>query len=264
MDKEILTLISVVLASGCLHSSVPAPDPATPAGSGLEVKTFDLSDSSISPGQRALITLELKNFHDQEIPIEDISLYNTGSLEVERQGCTPSDSEIEGSRDSFIPTVECTWTVTAPEINQDSRTIPVKLNLAYRSELSNSDQPVKIHFKPLDQIERTNDIVETFSNGEVQMEIETESPVQFEGTPVTFTVSNSGPGRVDSDYRFEYFPSGVLSSCPENKEPLVESEASFSCEIEPQTENAQTRNMVVSTSYKYIKSPTLDIEVVNP
>lgn len=261
-----MVLILVVAASGCMHTSSIGPSPASSSGSGLQIQTFDISDQSLTPGQPARITLELRNYHDQGVPIDDISLYNTGILNAEFQSCNPSSSEIEQAREDYIPTVECSWRVTVPEENIegfDSKTIPVKLNLAYQSELSNSGQPVKIHFQPLSEIEQTNEVTESFSNSEIQMDIETESPVQFEGSPVAVTVRNSGNGRVDSNYTFSYFPEQVFSSCPSEKKPLIESEASFTCEIEPRAENSQTRNLVFSTSYKYVKAPTLDVEVVN-
>jgi hypothetical protein len=269
VDKKFIALGLVVVASGCMHTSSQITPPAQGPGSsgqGLQISTFDISDKALSPGQQGLITLSLENYQDQSIQIDDISLYNTGVLEVEKQGCTPSSSEIDGAREDYIPTVECSWRITAPEEefeNFDSKTIPVKLNLAYNSYISNSKQPVKIHFKPLDEIEQTNNVEESFSNGEVQMDISTESPVQFEGAPVTITVRGAGNGRVDSNYTFEYFPEDVFASCPSEKEPLVEQEAEFSCSIDPQTENSQTRNLVISTSYKYVKAPTLDVEVVN-
>jgi hypothetical protein len=260
-----LALAIIVAASGCIHTS-GSFNTSSSSGQGLQIATFDISDKTLGGGQQGMINVELNNYHKQEIQIEDISLYNTGVLETERQGCTPSSSEIERAREDYIPTVECTWTVTAPEKSVegfDSKTIPVKLNLAYNSRFSNSEKPVKVHFKPLEEIDQTNDVEESFTNGEVEMDVSTESPVQFEGTPITVKVRNAGKGRVDSNYTFEYFPEEVLSSCPGEKKPLVENEAEFTCEIDPQTENSQTRNIVISTSYKYVKAPTLDVEVVN-
>lgn len=264
-----LLLATVVVASGCIHnSSTFQPPQSDSQGQGLQVERFDISDQELNPGQQGLINLELKSYHSQDIQIDDISIYNTGILEVvESKECSPSDSEIQGMREDYVSTVECRWTVEVDEEdveNFESRTVPVKLNLAYNSSLSNSDNPVKIHFQSLDQIDQTNEVQETFSNSEVEMDIETDSPVQFSGSPVTVTVRNSGVGRIDSDYGFEYTPESVLESCPSSKEPLVESEASFTCDIEPQSETDQTRNLVFSTSYKYVKAPTLDVEVVNP
>lgn len=263
-----LLLATVVVASGCMHTDTFQPPQSDSQGQGLQVERFDISDQELNPGQQGLINLELKNYHGQEIQIDDISIYNTGILDVvESQGCSPSDSEIQGMREGYVPTVECRWTVEVDEEdveNFESRTVPVKLNLAYQSSLSNSDNPVKIHFQSLDEIDRTNEVQETFSNSEVEMSIEADSPVQFSGSPVTVTVRNSGVGRVDSDYSFEYTPESVLGSCPSSKEPLVETEASFTCDIEPQSETDQTRNLIFSTSYKYVKAPTLDVEVVNP
>jgi len=237
-----------------------------PSGSGLQVETLDISDSTVNSGQTALITLELKNYHRQEIAIDDISLYNTGILETEKQGCNPPPSRLETARKDYIPEMRCRWTVQVPEKeieNFNSKTVPVKLNLAYQSQLSNSDNPIKVHFQPLEDIEQKNEVRETYSNKEVSLQIETGSPIQFEGSTVTITANNAGNGRVDSDYSFDYSPSTVFPDCPQQKEPLIEQEVQFACSIDPQTDSSLTRNLIVSTSYKYVKEPTLDVEVVN-
>jgi hypothetical protein len=239
-------------------------DTQTSSGQGLVVETFDISDSEIGPGQTGIITLNLVNHHSQSIDVQDISIYNTAELEVSKSGCTPS--EFGEPREDFTQRMECSWRVNVPEEaveSFDSKTIPVKLNLEYDSQVSNSQNPVKIDFYPLDEISSTNDVEHSFSNGEVQIGIETESPIPFEGRTVTVKAQNAGPGRVDSNYTFEYFPEEVYSECNTEYEPIVDQEARFTCRIDPQTEQQQTRNLIISTSYKYVKAPTLDIEVVD-
>lgn len=257
----------VVVVSGCAHSgldqSLPS-DTSSSSGSGLEIATFDVSDTAIGPGQTGIITVELVNYHEEEIDLEEVSIYNTGVLEVEKTGCNPS--QLRPAREDYIPRMQCTWTVEVPEDaveNFDSKTIPVKLNLRYGSQLSNSKQPVKTHFYPLDEISRTNQVEKTFSNNEVALTIATERPIPFEGRTVTITARNAGNGRVDSNFEFEYFPEEVFEGCESEKEPVVDQQVEFTCDIAPQSKTQQTRNLIVSTSYKYVKSPTLDIEVVS-
>ncbi|PSG98697.1 MAG: hypothetical protein BRC29_01055 [Nanohaloarchaea archaeon SW_7_43_1] len=266
MDNKIMILAAVVTVSGCTHMTGPLTPPSGPSGSGLQVETLDISDGTVSSGQTALITLELKNYHRQEINIDDISLYNTGILETEKQGCNPPPARLETARKDYIPEMRCRWTLQVPEEeveNFNSKMVPVKLNLAYRSQLSNSEEPIKLHFQPLEDIEQKNELTKTFSNEEVRLQIKTESPIQLEGSTATITANNAGNGRVDSDYSFEYSPSTVFPDCPQQKEPLINQEVEFACSIDPQTDSSLTRNLIVSTSYKYVKEPTIDVEVVN-
>lgn len=265
MDRKLVFLALVVVASGCTQSGfdLPSGPDTSSSESGLQITTFDISDAAIGPGQTGIITLELANHHEQDIKIENISLYNTGLLQTEKSGCTPS--EMRPVREDYTPRMECTWTVNVPEDaveDFDSKTIPVKLNLEYGAELSNSDQPVKTHFYPLDEISRTNTVQSSFSNSETRLKIETERPIPFEGRTITITASNAGSGRVASNFSFEYFPEEVFDGCPDEKEPVVEQKVTFTCDINPQSETQQTRNLIVSTSYKYVKAPTLDVEVV--
>lgn len=271
MDKKLLAVAFAVIASGCVHTGLPtdsALDTNTQSSEskGLEISKFDVSDDAIGPGQTGLIILELRNHHRQEIDIQDISLYNTGILEAEKLGCSPSKSELETAREDYIPGMKCRWRVEAPEEQVsgfESKRIPVKLNLEYESQLSNSESPIKVHFKPLSEITKTSEFTEKFSNDEVSMEINSQSPVPFEGRTMTVRVQNAGNGRVSSDFSFDYFPEEVFPNCKENHEPIVEQQVEFTCDIEPQGDTSSTRNIIVSTSYKYVKAPTLDVEVVN-
>lgn len=268
MDRKFLLLAIVVAASGCIHSNAVSdlPSNSNPSSSseGLQITTFDISDDSLGPGQTGIITVEIANNHPQDVQIDDLSLYNTGVLEVEEMGCTPS--EFAEPREDYTPKMECTWRANVPESaveNFDSKTIPIKLNLKYGSQISNSETPVKAHFLPLSEISSTNEVSASFSNGEVQLNIETERPIPFEGRTVTVNAQNVGNGRVASNFTFEYFPERVFDGCGTEHEPVVDQQVEFSCNILPQTETQQTRNLIASTSYKYVKSPTLDIRVVD-
>lgn len=271
MNRKLVVLAMVVVASGCMHSEAVSdlpsnsnPNPTSSSSGGLQVSTFDISDDALGPGQSGIITVELANNHPQDIQLDDLSLYNTGVLEIEKMGCTPS--EFAEPREDYTPRMECTWRVNVPESaveNFDSKTIPIKLNLEYDSQLSNTREPVKTHFLPLEEITSTNQVAASFSNGEVQMNIETERPIPFAGRTVSITARNAGNGRVASNFTFEYFPEGVFDGCDPEYEPVVDQEVEFSCSIVPQSEAEQTRNLIVSTSYKYVKSPTLDIRVVD-
>ncbi|MFB6209628.1 MAG: hypothetical protein ABEJ56_05855 [Candidatus Nanohaloarchaea archaeon] len=269
MDEKLLILAIAVTASGCIHSSVEDPASIKKPGTGsssasgdLKVETFRVSDSTLSPGQNGIITVNLKNYHKSPVSIKQISLYNTGVLEVEKLGCSPE--QIKQATEGFRPGMECRWRVSMPSREQgafESRTIPVKLNLVYTAELSNSGSPIKVHVKPLEEIDRVSEVRKSFSNGEVKMKVETESHVPVQGTrTVEITASNVGPGRVDGGYTFDYTPSTLLSDCPAEPEPVVQQKVTFSCDLKGDSE--ATRNLVFSTSYKYVKAPTLDIEVV--
>lgn len=268
MDRKIVLMAVIVAASGCAQTDIPGNTNTAPSGNsgqGLQVSTFDVSDDTVSPGQNAIVTVELANYHTQDISVNDISIYNTGFLNVERSGCSPS--ELRPARDDYTPRMECTWRISVPEggiEGFESRTIPIKLNLVYDSQLSNSQSPVKAHFSPIEEIETTDTVQASFSNSEVSMNIEMERPIPYEGRTVTVTAANAGNGRVDSNFVFSYFPEEVFQNCGDpEKEPVVGQEVQFTCDIVPQSEVKQTRNLIFSTSYKYVKSPTLDIEVVD-
>lgn len=270
MNRKILLMLAMAItASGCIQSEATSnlpsnSNPASSSSGGLEVTTFDLSDDSLGPGQSGIITAEIVNNHAQDIQLDDLSIYNTGVLEINDMSCTPS--ELREPREGYTPRMQCEWRVNVPESaveNFDSKTVPIKLNLEYGSQLSNSGSPVRANFLPSEDITRTEDLQTSFSNNEVQMEINTERPMPLDGRNLGITVQNSGNGRVASNFTFEYFPEEVFNECDSEYEPVVDQEVEFSCNIAPQTETQQTRNLIVSTSYKYIKSPTLDIRVVD-
>lgn len=261
--RTLILMAAAVIASGCAHPASPGTgSPET--GKGLVVSEFRISDQQMTPGQSAIIRLRLKNYHTGEISIEDVSLYNTGFLEVNKNSCSPG--EIQPARKGFAPEMECTWIVNAPEDLEgfESKAVTLQLNLNYSSQLDNRQSPMKVQFEPLENIERREEKVRSFSNGEVKATVSYENPVPMEGGLIEFGFQSIGPGRVTTDYQLEYQPPGVFGDCAGTAEAIVGQEARLSCDIVPATDAASQRNLVFSTSYKYVKSPSLDIEVVKP
>lgn len=254
-----------VAVAGCSN----APDAQVPGGSssgsgGLQIVKFAPADSSLNPGQETVIELKLKNSHKEEISIEDTSLFNTAFIEV-KSGPDCSPSEIKPAREDIRPEMLCRWRVEAPSEEEmekfDSKGVNIRLNLEYSSALS-TQKPMKVHFLPLEEIGNRKKMSRTYGNGEVSMTVKTENPVPSkQGGAIDFVIKPEGSGRVSSNYEMKYSPSSVFSDCPSNVEPVIEKRADFSCDISSGEDTV--RNLIISTSYKYVQSPSLSIEVVN-
>lgn len=285
MDRRILLLLIgfIVLASGCTTDGTNGDnkdntevDPVE-VEKGLEITDFKTSDTELVPDQRAVVTLVLKNYHVKPISIEQMELYNLGFLEVvDEKSCTPR--EIDVAKKGFIPSMECQWVVKAPPKSEmsgfDSKKVPIKLRLKYDSQVSNYKQALKVDYRQLTEITNTEDISKTYSNGEAKLHLSTENPVPYSesggGRLMEIKVENAGIGQIASEgYEFSYTPEEVFiheeegNSCPESKDPVIDDTVEFGCMILPDVEESVTRNLMISVSYKYVKSPTLDIEVVN-
>lgn len=251
----------VVVVSGCAdNNGTPGTDVGSSSGKGLEIVSLEAVDDQITPGQSTRISLRLKNYHTEDIEITDLWIFNEGELEVEKQGCSPS--EIGTARQGIAPEMSCNWRVTAPSEEElgafDSKPMPVNLRIAYESSLVNSE-PLEVEFKPLSEIETADTRTKTYSNGEVEATMELETPASLEGRNIYFTVRNAGPGSVEEGYSFSYSP--AVFNCPSRKEPVIGDEVEFSCTVQDSQETI--RYLSTSISYKYVKTPTLDIEVVN-
>ncbi|MFB6159224.1 MAG: hypothetical protein ABEJ95_06240 [Candidatus Nanohalobium sp.] len=255
-SKTIIALTAVILASGCASSSSN--------GTGVKVEKFSISDSTLTPGQQAQIEAEIVNYHrsPSEVKSEWVSLFNTGQIEVMEKSCTPGS--IGKADDGFNPKMMCTWTVQAPRESYvkgfSSKPVSVKLRMKYSASLENR-KPLKISFKPVNDIEQSSTVKKTVTNGDVEVNVKTENPVALNNPQtVTVTARNIGPGNLVEDYSIEFDPSNVVENC--NSPEVIQEELSKTCELNAGTEGV--RNMFISTSYKYEKSPNLDIEVVNP
>lgn len=261
--RAAIIVAAIVIASGCASSGTSTPETSEPTEKGLEIQEFKVADKTLNPGQTTFVTLKLKNYHKKEISIDQMNLYNTGALSASKQGCNPS--EIGRSKKGFNPEMECRWELTAPGEDYlggfKSKPASFNLNLKYDSELTNN-VPLQIDFKPQSEIQDVSKISRTISNGEVKATVQTQEPVPVgQERIIDFTVENAGNGRVVSGYSFEYTPS-IFSGCPGSDDPVVDSKVEFSCSFSYGQQ--ATRNIIFSTSYKYVKQPTIDVEVVKP
>lgn len=279
MDKRIVGLFLVaLLASGCAlpSSSTNDPDnedsgPELAEDRGLQIEAFRTTDETLRPSQPVVLNLRLKNYHTADINITEISIYNEGDLTVsDEPECTPNINDLESASGGNYPEMECQWDVEAPDesyySNFDSKPASLNLRLAYESSLTNQ-QPFKVEFKPLDEINTSSDLSKTFSNSEVSMAVSTENPVPIEaGRTITVSAEEIGQGRIASDtnYTFRFSPDSIFGEeCYREDAPVVGKEVDFSCHIGGENVQQGTRNLVFSTSYKYVKEPVLNIKLVN-
>lgn len=231
---------------------------------GLEIQEFSITDNTLRPEQNAIITASLKNYH-RDIDLDKLEIFNEGPhLEVDKQGCTPSEEELEGARTNIYPNIRCNWKITAPPGNEiegfQQRTEPVKLRVSYEASVENRDA-LKVDFQDIEDIEHTRTVSRSFDNGEIQGSMTTESPVAFSsGNSIELTANNIGEGRIDGGYRFDYTPD-VFENCPDQGNPISGSNWREVCDLS--SESTGVRNLYFTVHYKYIKEPNLDITIVN-
>lgn len=273
MDSRVLVLILVVAASGCTLPGDTPGETSSPSGqSSIEVVRFDVSDNTMRPGQEVAVEAEIQNNAERPVEIDQVSLYNLGFIEVSEdkdweERCTRQ--QLPASRQGVNPQMSCSWSIKASEGSLEgfrSKSVTFNMNLEYRSELTSGKNPLKIRFKPQDSIQNSHPVSKSYSNGEVQMILESENPSPNNGGFLDVKLNSIGKGRLLSEeYDMSYSPESLFGErCVEenDKASHFNGEATFSCELAPTGEEV-TRNLVVSTSYKYALSPSLDVEVVN-
>lgn len=284
METKILGLIAfAVMVSGC--SQLPSTggggtsEPQQLSGKGLEVTEFRVSDKTLSPGQTINVYLTLKNFHREEIDIGNISLYNLGLLESSTDSGGPcSSDEIGAAQQGIAPVMECRWRVTAPEENLvggfSQRKASISANIPYDSVIKNY-RPMKVKFLPLSEVNRTSKKAMSFSNGEVGVNMEVETPVVLgQNKTIDFSVSKRGSGVIDGNYTFDYTPSTVFVEegdypgendfeCPSEDKPILRSSLDFSCYIRADGAGEVNRNLFMTIRYKYVKAPSTTVTIVN-
>lgn len=284
METKCLLAIALVIAvSGCADSDLPNSNPNGPGETtpvpqnGLQVSSLSVTDETLRPDQEALVNLELENYHTEPVTIKNITVFNTGSLEKADESqdwkdrCRPDSLRAaepgEDGSEPLIPTIECSWRIEAPSEDRlgsfRSKTESLSVQIGYESSVENREA-LKIPFKPLSDIESTQTVSKEFSNNEVSVSMETESPLSFQGGNMEFHVEGVGEGYVNGNFSFDYSPERVfdIDSCPDEEKPVVGNDVEFSCMLEYDQE--ATQNVFFSTSYKYVKTPTLDVEVVKP
>ena len=258
-----LILLLVIITSGCVDNVGNGQEQIP--NRGLIIQDFSITDNTLRPEQNAIIRANFKNYH-RYIEINEVSIFNEGPrLDVQKRGCTPNEEELEGARQGLYPEIECAWEVVAPKESEiggfRERVEPVKLRLSYNASLVNQ-RPLRVGFQDVADIENTTVVSRSFSNDEISATMTTESPVAFtSGNSLELNVQNTGNGRIDGSYRFEYTPSDVFENCPSQENPIVGSEWNRVCDLS--SDSTGTRNLFFTTYYKYIKEPNLDITIVN-
>lgn len=265
METKYILILGLILAtSGCVEELANSTNEEVP-NKGLELESFTITDNQLRPDQNAAIIASFTNYH-REIEMNEVEIFNEGvHLDISKQGCTPSIENLEGAREGIFPEMECRWTVEAPGEEALSgfreRTEPVKMRVSYNATATNQE-PLEVEFRDIAEIEHTSPVSQSFSNGEVDVNMITESPVvKNSGNSIELQVSGTGPGRIEGDYSFEYTPDGVFGNCPEKDRPVVGSEWNTVCTLSADSTGVQ--NLFFSTHYKYIKEPNLDITLVN-
>jgi len=273
--RLIVFMALAVVISGCADNSEEVSDLGASSGKGLEIVNLGVADDTLTPGQQTTLTLTLKNYHTQDIELEEVSVFNDGQLilgedetetnEDKIADCDPE--ELQKAQQGIAPEMECEWTIKAPSKEElgafSSKPMPVNVRIEYDSSIINSE-PLKLQFRSISDIDSTKPVTKKFSNGEVEVSMEVEKPASFEGKTMYYIVKNSGPGTVEGGYKFGYNPKSVFDDCIENhqeKTPVIDSSVEFSCQVQQDTESI--RNLFTSVSYKYVKRPTVDIEVVS-
>lgn len=264
--KHIIILGLILITSGCIEGleNTNTEDEQLP-NKGLEIDEFMITDDNLRPGQNAVIRASFSNYH-REIDINEVKIFNEGvHLEINKQSCTPSIENLEGARDGVIPSMECRWTVVAPDESAlegfRERNEPVKLRVSYNASVSNQ-RPLTVDFQDITDIENTETVSRSFSNDEISTTMTTESPVvQGSGNSIEIDVSGTGPGRVEGGYSFEYTPEELFDDCPDEGHPITGSDWREVCNLS--SDSTGVLNLYFSTHYKYIKEPNLDITLVN-
>ena len=248
-------------------------------GRGLEVNSFTISDQTLTPGQTAEATLTLQNYHREEIDLEEIELYDLGLLTATKESCSPDESDLETATENLNPIMECTWTIEAPPEEQmggfSQRSASFSAEVSFDSAIENY-RPLDVEFMPLDQIESTNEKSISFSNGEVDVQASVESPVPYgQEKTLSYQITRAGEGRIEDEMQFEFEPVEVFdlnddrsvdgsgSECPEAEDIVLGSGLDFGCSISLEGSGVETRSLYFTTSYKYVKTPSLSITVVN-
>lgn len=262
----ILLLGLIIITSGCAEE-LDSGDEELP-NRGLVLDDFRITDDTLRPNQQAIITASFTNYH-REIQINEMEIFNEGNLDVDNRRCTPDKDDLEGARDGVTPSIECNWDVEAPGPDTlegfRERSEPVKLRASYNATLTNQN-PLNVEFRSLENIESTQRTSQSFSNGEMEASVTTETPVARDaGNIVEIQASGTGNGRLRGGYLIEYTPEEIFSEeCPGKEEritPISGTQISEICEAS--SGSTGTRNLFFTIHYKYIKEPNLDITVVN-
>ena len=268
MDKKLLLVFGlIIITSGCLdQAGLNGGEQEELPNRGLVIEDYSITDEQLRPEQQAVIRAEFRNYH-REIDVQKVELTNYGTLlSVERQGCTPEIGELEEATERVQPRMECSWRVEAPGESElegfEERREPVQMRVEYEASLNS--EPLNLDFRPVEDVTSTAVASTSSSNGEVSLDIAADSPATLSsGTALEVVANNDGPGRLPDGYSFDFEPRRLFEDCEDGRkeEGLQGDEVNFVCSLTPDSEG--TTNVFVSTDYKYVKEPTLDITLVN-
>ncbi|MFO7794144.1 MAG: hypothetical protein R6V35_04180 [Candidatus Nanohaloarchaea archaeon] len=269
METKILLLIGIiVITSGCLdqinngnNNNQELPN------RGLVIEDFTVTDQELRPEQQAVVRADFKNYHE-EIDVQNIELQPGTRLDVSSEGCSPEPSELEGAGNGIAPTMSCTWTVEAPQegdadVYQGGVSESLQLRAEYEASMENQE-PMKLDFSPATDIESTSIVSQSSSNGEISLSLTADNPIAMNaGTGLEVVADNDGPGRLPEGFSFEFEPERLFDDCESGRteEGLQNDRVNFVCTLSSSNQGVQ--NVFVSTDYKYIKSPVIDITIVD-
>jgi hypothetical protein len=264
LETKLYIILGLLLVtSGCLNGG--RDDQGELPNKGLVIDEFSVSDNELRTGQQANIQATLSNYH-RNLENLEINIGNTNTLDVSDGDCNPDPSDLRDASGSFAPKITCTWTVEAP--GEDvMEGFPEKkesllMRITYDATLSNRNS-FNVEFKEGSEIESTQTVSKSFSNGEVSADVIVDQPVNADtGTPLEMNIRGTGNGRVKGNYEIGYEPSSVFKNeCPEIGRPISGSKWEGVCNLQGSAGN--TRSLFFTIHYKYTKAPNLDITIVN-
>lgn len=265
VETKILILLSlVIITSGCMEHLNDNGDQELP-NRGLVIDEFSVTDNQLRPEQQAVVRADFTNYHE-EINVQSVTLEPGTRLSLNRQGCSPEPGELEGARNGITPTMTCTWTVEAPEgaeAYEGGVTESLQLRAEYEASMENQES-LRLDFRPAADIESTSIVSQSSSNGEVSLSLTADNPVAMNaGTGLEIVADNNGPGRLVDGFSFDFEPESLFDDCESSRTEvgLQDDRVNFVCTLS--SANKGVRNVFVSTDYKYVKSPVLDITIVN-
>lgn len=265
MRTKIMLIALILLTSGCVDEYIEPTGTNGETGEGLEINEFSISDDELREGQYATLQLEVTN-HNQEIDFESIELDHSDRLITDNRNCVPEPEQLQGATEDYSPSMTCTWDVE-PELEEgftlpgDRVTESITLRKSYEASLENRE-PLSLEFRAEEDIRETQVRQIEFSNGEIEVEAFVEEPIPIEGDSVLdVTAQNAGNGRLEDDIGFDYSPGEIADDCPSSQEILMGDQVSFTCSLE--SDDPGSRNLFISTDYKYVEEPVLDVDVVD-
>ncbi|MEF8880549.1 MAG: hypothetical protein V5A72_01825 [Candidatus Nanohaloarchaea archaeon] len=267
MDTKIyLILAIIIIASGC------SEEQKSDYNAGVSIKNPDIADSTLRPNQKSVLNMKIinRNKGDTEINQENVSLYNSGAIEVidGSKDCTPST--IGSVTKDLVPKMSCEWKLKAPEKDYvkgfESKESSIQIGVEYESSLGNS-KAIKMDFQKVEDIQESSGKTREISNEDIKTKISYDNPMTLNSGSIEIESQNIGSGEVLgsgnglSGGTLGYKFSPEIIECSKNTQRLIEGRTSFFCDVDVETRGS--RNLFFSTSYKYRKTKTIGIEVVN-